>query len=103
MLLGRWKSDAMLRYLRIQAMTPRFSQQMLDNGTYILKLSMINNLPSKLLRPSTLSWATTDSRDFPNPKLSFSHPTLFAPYLPLALGFLAGRTLQAAGRGNGHR
>jgi hypothetical protein len=35
MLLGRWKSDAMpLRYLRIQAMRPGFSQRMLDNGTY---------------------------------------------------------------------
>jgi hypothetical protein len=34
MLLGRWKSDAMLRYLRIQAMTPGFSQRMLANGSY---------------------------------------------------------------------
>jgi hypothetical protein len=34
MLLGCWKSDAMLCYLRIQAMMPGFSQQMLDNGTY---------------------------------------------------------------------
>ena len=29
-LLGRWKSDAMFRYLRIQAAT----QRMLDNGRY---------------------------------------------------------------------
>ncbi len=34
MLLGCWKSDAMLRYLRIQAMTPGFSQRMLDHGAY---------------------------------------------------------------------
>ena len=34
MLLGRWKSDAMLRYLRIQAMTPGFSQLMLTHGAY---------------------------------------------------------------------
>jgi hypothetical protein len=34
MLLGRWKSDAMLCYLHIQAMTPGFSQHMLDNGIY---------------------------------------------------------------------
>ena len=34
MLLGRWKSDAMLRYLRIQALSPGFSQKMLDHGAY---------------------------------------------------------------------
>jgi hypothetical protein len=34
MLLGRWKSDAMLRYLRIQAMTPGLSQRMLTHGSY---------------------------------------------------------------------
>ena len=35
-LLGRWKSDAMFRYLRIQAATQRanFSQRMLDHGRY---------------------------------------------------------------------
>ena len=35
-LLGRWKSDAMLRYLRIQAQVVRhnFSQRMLENGDY---------------------------------------------------------------------
>ena len=33
-LLGRWKSDAMLRYLSIQAMTPGFSQRMLQHGAY---------------------------------------------------------------------
>lgn len=35
-LLGRWKSDAMLRYLRIQAHTvsAHFSQRMLDHGGY---------------------------------------------------------------------
>ena len=35
-LLGRWKSDAMLRYLRIQAATQtnNFSQRMLDHGRY---------------------------------------------------------------------
>ena len=34
MLLGRWKSDAMLRYLRIQAKSSRFAQRMLDHGAY---------------------------------------------------------------------
>ena len=36
MLLGRWKSDAMLRYLRIQATvhSQEFLQHMLDNGSY---------------------------------------------------------------------
>lgn len=34
MLLGRWKSDAMLRYLRIQALSGTFSQRMLDHGSY---------------------------------------------------------------------
>ena len=35
-LLGRWKSDAMLRYLRIQAATVanNFAQLMLDHGSY---------------------------------------------------------------------
>lgn len=35
-LLGRWKSDAMLRYLRIQAASIQFNyaQQMLDSGSY---------------------------------------------------------------------
>ena len=35
-LLGRWKSDAMFRYLRIQAHThsSRLSQRMLDHGAY---------------------------------------------------------------------
>ena len=33
-LLGRWKSDAMFRYLRIQVATRSFSQQMLDHGAY---------------------------------------------------------------------
>ncbi len=36
MLLGRWKSDAMFRYLRIQATvhSHEFSQRMLDHGAY---------------------------------------------------------------------
>ena len=36
MLLGRWKSDAMFRYLRIQATvhSQEFSQRMLDHGAY---------------------------------------------------------------------
>ena len=36
MLLGRWKSDAMLRYLRIQAAVHahEFSQRMLDSGSF---------------------------------------------------------------------
>ncbi|NJR31298.1 hypothetical protein HC762_00695 [bacterium] len=36
MLLGRWKSDAMFRYLRIQAAvhSQEFSQRMLDHGAY---------------------------------------------------------------------
>ena len=33
-LLGRWKSDAMLTYLRIQACNRRASQQMLDHGRF---------------------------------------------------------------------
>ena len=35
-LLGRWKSDAMLRYLRIQAASHahNYAQQMLTNGSY---------------------------------------------------------------------
>ena len=35
-LLGRWKSDAMFRYLRIQAHvhTNNFAQNMLDHGSY---------------------------------------------------------------------
>jgi hypothetical protein len=35
-LLGRWKSDAMLRYLRVAALahTSNLSQQMLTAGTY---------------------------------------------------------------------
>ena len=35
-LLGRWKSDAMFRYLRIQAHThsSRLAQRMLDHGSY---------------------------------------------------------------------
>ena len=35
-LMGRWKSDAMLRYLRVQAITQMhaFSQCMLDHGSY---------------------------------------------------------------------
>ena len=33
-LLGRWQSDAMLRYLRIQAATSRLSQRMLAHGRY---------------------------------------------------------------------
>ena len=34
MLLGRWKSDAMFRYLRVQAATTTFSQRMLDAGDF---------------------------------------------------------------------
>jgi hypothetical protein len=33
-LLGRWQSDAMFRYLRIQAATGALSQKMLDHGDY---------------------------------------------------------------------
>ena len=33
-LLGRWKSDAMFRYLRIQAATTNYAQLMLDHGSY---------------------------------------------------------------------
>jgi hypothetical protein len=33
-LLGRWKSDAMFQYLRIQAATRNFAQLMLDHGSY---------------------------------------------------------------------
>jgi len=34
MLLGRWKSDAMLRYLRIQAMAKTFARKMLAHGNF---------------------------------------------------------------------
>ena len=34
MLLGRWKSDAMLRYLRIQDLSASLSQRMLTHGAY---------------------------------------------------------------------
>ena len=34
MLLGRWKSDAMFRCLRVQAATSAFSQLMLDHGAF---------------------------------------------------------------------
>ena len=34
MLLGRWKSDAMFRYLRVQATTSTHSQLMLDAGNF---------------------------------------------------------------------
>ncbi|HEV8012912.1 MAG TPA: hypothetical protein VGP34_02415 [Pontimonas sp.] len=33
-LIGRWKSDAMLRYLRVQAQMPNFSQLMLTHGSF---------------------------------------------------------------------
>ena len=33
-LLGHWKSDAMFRYLRIQASIGALSQSMLDSGRY---------------------------------------------------------------------
>ena len=33
-LLGRWQSDVMFRYLRIQAATGDLSQKMLDHGGY---------------------------------------------------------------------
>ena len=33
-LIGRWKSDAMLRYLRVQAQMPNFSQLMLNHGGF---------------------------------------------------------------------
>ena len=34
MLLGRWKSDAMFRYLRVQAATSTFSTRMLEHGAF---------------------------------------------------------------------
>ena len=34
MLLGRWKSDAMFRYLRIQAASANYAQLMLDHGAF---------------------------------------------------------------------
>ena len=34
MLLGRWKSDAMFRYLRVQAASSTFSRQMLAHGAF---------------------------------------------------------------------
>ena len=41
MLLGRWKSDAMLRYLRIQAASHahNYAQQMLDHGAFTFQPS----------------------------------------------------------------
>ena len=44
-LLGRWKSDAMLRYLRIQAATVanNFAQLMLDHGSYTFAPQVFTN------------------------------------------------------------
>ena len=43
-LLGRWKSDAMLRYLHVPAMNAksRFAQSMLDNGLYTFEPATVN-------------------------------------------------------------
>ena len=43
MLLGRWKSDAMFRYLRVQAATSTFSQTMLDHGAFTFAPSAYAN------------------------------------------------------------
>ena len=49
MLLGRWKSDAMLRCLRIQASTSAHSQRMLDHGAHTFAPSSCaaGNLPDQ--------------------------------------------------------
>ena len=55
--LGRWKSDAMLRYLRIQAATyaHHYSQRMLDHGAYTFAPQALrhngNWLPNQALAP----------------------------------------------------
>jgi hypothetical protein len=49
-LVGRWKSDAMLLYLRAQAVVigQRFSQQMLDNGSYAFSPLVLQDDPFAL-------------------------------------------------------
>ena len=46
-LLGRWQSDAMFRYLRIQAATQTLSQKMLEHGAYTFA-------PGQYTRPAAL-------------------------------------------------
>ena len=50
-LLGRWKSDAMLHYLRIyaQSVTERFSQRMLTHGNYTFDPSTLASAPGDAL------------------------------------------------------
>ena len=53
MLLGRWKSDAMFRYLRIQAATQNFAQDMLDHGAFTFAPSVFaqRGLPQQTPAP----------------------------------------------------
>ena len=59
MLLGRWKSDAMFRYLRVQAGTGDFSQQMLNAGNFTFTPSVFeraglpNEAPAAVARLAT--------------------------------------------------
>ena len=52
-LIGRWKSDAMLRYLRVAALanTHNFAQAMLTAGAYTFAPLAYNNAPSGLPVP----------------------------------------------------
>ena len=82
-LLGRWRSDAMLRYLRIAAATQthNFSQRMLDSGSFSFAPGThtsraTNLLPEQL--PGAISHslsATQRALDLQAPKF----PTLFLP------------------------
>jgi len=49
-LMGRWKSDAMLRYLRIQALvhTEKFGQRMLDHGSYTYAQNVYTDDPDPI-------------------------------------------------------
>jgi hypothetical protein len=47
-LLGRWQSDAMFRYLRIQTATRGLSQQMLDHGKYTFAPGQVEREPAAL-------------------------------------------------------
>lgn len=62
-LLGRWKSDAMLRYLRIQAATysHNYAQRMLDHGAYTFHpQSYKDGLPPQEIPASVAQLLTHD-------------------------------------------
>lgn len=52
-LLGRWKSDAMLRYLRIAAATGPLSQRMLDHGDYTYPSGALTSTAPNVLPKET--------------------------------------------------